>query len=94
MAANSLAGSMTGLAGSCATAGPLMSATSPREDMREKIARPPFGSRAETGDEIILFAGFFHPLLAGNPLFLGFGIADRELIDLAHHLAVQIESQV
>src|SRR5258706_6435032 len=94
MAANSLAGSMTGLAGNCAIAGPLMSATSPRKKLRERIARPYFGGRAVTSDESILFAGFFYPLLGGDPGLIGFWIAYRELVDLAHELAFQIESQV
>ena len=47
-----------------------------------------------TCDESMLFAGFFNARLARNPLRIGFGIADRELVDLAHQLAFQMERQV
>jgi hypothetical protein len=38
--------------------------------------------------ENILVAGFVGPLLVGNAVCIGLGIADRELIRLAHQFAI------
>src|SRR5438045_3927488 len=90
IAASSSAGSMTGRGGNCASAGAPIIASKPRK----KSTRLLLGSRAPSGEEVILFAGFLHALLLGHPLCIGLGIAVCELVDLAHHLALQVEGQV